>query len=239
MKIVLADVDAPTLQESALDLRARGADVMTVVLDVTDREGWAQAAREVPERMGPVQLLVNNAGVSTFGIAFDEISPELWDKVIAINLSGVYNGMHYFLPGMRDVGSGHIVNTASMAGLIGYPTLAPYCASKFAIVGLSEGLHAELAQSGIGISVLCPGRVRSRLRSTSRAVCGLPEADVPAPLGDGLEAVIDPDEVGRRVLDAVAANELYVITNPEFREAVTDRHMRLLQGFDHALAFTR
>src|SRR6266498_2252649 len=86
---------------------------MTVRLDVTDRNDWARVARDVPEGMGPVQLLVNNAGISTLGMRFDEITPELWDRVMEINLTGVY----YVLGGMRDVGGGHIVNTSSVAGL--------------------------------------------------------------------------------------------------------------------------
>jgi NAD(P)-dependent dehydrogenase (short-subunit alcohol dehydrogenase family) len=163
MKIVLSDIDGVALEQSAAELaKETGAEVMAVPLDVTDRDDWARAAREVPEALGPVQLLVNNAGVSTLGMRFDEVGPELWDRVISINLTGVYNGVHYFLDGMRVAGGGHIVNTSSMGGLMGFPTLSPYSASKFAVVGLSEALSGELAESGIGVSVLCPGGVRSR-----------------------------------------------------------------------------
>ena len=120
-------------------------------------------------------------GVSTFGVRFEDIGPELWDRVIAINLAGVYNGVHYFLAGMQAAGGGHIVNSSSMAGLLGVPMGGPYAASKFAIVGLSESLRAELVDSAIGVSVLCPGSVRTRLWRTSRAVRGLPDVDVPPP----------------------------------------------------------
>lgn len=240
MKIVLSDVDEVTLQQSAADLKETGADVMVVPLDVTDREGWARAARDVPVAMGPVQLLVNNAGVSTNGMPFAEIGPELWDRVLSINLTGVYNGVHYFLAGMRAAGGGHIVNTSSMGGLVGFPGLSPYAATKFGVVGLSESLRAELAPDGIGVSVLCPGGVRSRLWRTSRAVRGLPDTDTPPDdvSGQSANAAMLPEEVGRRVLDAVAANELYIITHPEMRDLITQSNDQLLRAFDRAAAFT-
>jgi NAD(P)-dependent dehydrogenase (short-subunit alcohol dehydrogenase family) len=179
-------------------------------------------------------------GVSTFGVRFEDIGPELWDRVIAINLAGVYNGVHYFLAGMQAAGGGHIVNSSSMAGLLGVPMGGPYAASKFAIVGLSESLRAELVDSAIGVSVLCPGSVRTRLWRTSRAVRGLPDVDVPPPELKGGSADphgMDPDEVGRRVVDAVVADEPYIMTHPEFRDSVTERHAALLRGFERAAAF--
>lgn len=172
MKVVLADIDEVVLQQSAADLIARGAEATAFPLDVTDRDGWARAREAVSSSVGPVQLLVNNAGVSTLGMRVEEIGPELWDRVIAINLTGVYNGVHYLLDGMRDAGGGHIVNMSSAAGLFGAALLAPYAATKFAVVGLLEVLQAELAEHGIGVSVVCPGGVRSRLWRTSRVVRG-------------------------------------------------------------------
>jgi NAD(P)-dependent dehydrogenase (short-subunit alcohol dehydrogenase family) len=241
MKIALADIDEVALGQAAAELKETGAEVITVPLDVTDREGWTRAAHDVPAAIGPVQLLVNNAGVSTNGMLFGEIGPDLWDRVISINLTGVYNGVHFFLDGMRAAGEGHIVNTSSMGGLIGFPGLSPYAATKFGVVGLSESLRAELDGDGIGVSVLCPGGVRSRLWRTSRAVRGLPDTDVPPDdmSGQSATAAMLPDEVGRRVLDAVAANEMYIITHPEMRDLITQRNDKLLHGFDRAAAFTQ
>jgi NAD(P)-dependent dehydrogenase (short-subunit alcohol dehydrogenase family) len=240
MKVVLSDIDERTLERSAADLKKVGAEVMAVPLDVTNRDDWARAARDVPAAMGPVQFLVNNAGVSTNGMAFDEISPQLWDRVVAINLTGVFNGMHYFLDGMVAAGGGHIVNTSSIGGLLGVPRLSPYCATKFAVVGLSESLRAELAEYGIGVSVLCPAGVRSRLWRTSRAVRGLPDTDVPPDdiSGQSASAQMLPDEVGLRVLDAVIADEPYILTHPEMRPGVAARHERLMRGFDRAAVFS-
>jgi NAD(P)-dependent dehydrogenase (short-subunit alcohol dehydrogenase family) len=240
MKVVLSDIDEAELRQSAAELTRSGASVMTLRLDVTDRADWQNAAERIPSAMGRVQLLVNNAGVSTLGMKFDEISPALWDRVIEINLTGVYNGVRYFLEGMRDAGGGHIVNTSSMGGLIGSPALAPYSAAKFGVVGLSESLRAELAEWGIGVSVLCPGGVRSRLWRTSRQVRGLPDADTPPLDVSGQSArpeAMDPYEVGRRVLDAVVADEFYIITHPEFRAAIEGHNEALLHGFDRAKAF--
>ena len=239
MKVVLADIDESALEDAAAELRAAGSEVLVLALDVTDREGWALAAERVPAELGPVRLLVNNAGVSTLGLGFDEVDPGMWDRVIGINLTGVYNGLHYFLDGMRAAGGGHIVNTSSMGGLLGSPKLAPYCAAKFAVVGLSEALRAEFAEFGIGVSVLCPGGVRSRLWRTSRAVRGLPDIETPPDdmSAQSATAAMGADEVGRRVLDAVVADEAYIITHPEFRDVVTQRHERMLQGFDRAAAF--
>jgi NAD(P)-dependent dehydrogenase (short-subunit alcohol dehydrogenase family) len=240
MKVVLSDIDESTLEEAAAELRSLGADVLAVPLNVTDREGWARAADRVRSAMGPVQLLVNNAGTSTSGMQFDEIGPEVWDQVIAINLTGVYNGVQTFLDDMRAAGSGHIVNTSSMAGLWGPPLLAPYCASKYAVVGLSESLRAELAEWDIGVSVLCPGGVRTRIWRTSRVVRGLPDVETPPDdvSGQSARSAMLPDEVGRRVIDGVQADELYILTHPEFRSMVVERHERLLRGFDRAEAFS-
>jgi NAD(P)-dependent dehydrogenase (short-subunit alcohol dehydrogenase family) len=241
MKIVLSDIDELELEKAAAELKEAGTDVMAIPLDVTDRDDWARAVERVTIEMGPVQVLVNNAGVSTLGMTFDEIGPDVWDRVVAINLTGVYNGIHHFLHGMRAAGGGHIVSTSSMGGLLPSPALVPYSATKAAVVALSEALRAELAEAGIGVSVLCPGGVRSRLWRTSRAVRGLPDTDAPPSDISGQSArpdAMDPYEVGRRVLDAVLADEPYIMTHPGMRPYVADRNERVMHGFDRAGEFT-
>jgi NAD(P)-dependent dehydrogenase (short-subunit alcohol dehydrogenase family) len=240
MTVVLSDIDEAELERAAADMRTAGASVMAVRLDVTSRADWARVADEVRAAAGPVQLLVNNAGVSTSGLRFDEIDPGLWDRVIDINLTGVYNGVQHFLGAMIEADSGHIVNTSSAGGVLGLSGLTPYCASKFAVVGLSEALRAEFAGTGIGVSVLCPGSVRSRLWRTSRAVRGLPDTDTPPAdiSGRSARAAMRPDEVGRRVMEAVTAGEFYIFTHPEMRQAVIERHERMLHGLDRAQSFT-
>lgn len=241
MKVALADIDKDALAEATTTLGRSGATVFAVPLDVTDRRAWQAAVDTVGAELGPIQVLANNAGVSTLGMSFEEISPEIWDKVVQINLNGVFNGVHYVLPQMQAAGSGHIVNTSSMGGLLGsVPKLSPYAATKFAVVGLSESLRVELAEENIGVSVLCPGGVRSRLWRTSRAIRGLPDTDVPPSDMSGQSAGphgMDPDEVGLRVLDAVRNNELYVITHPEMRPGVVARNERLMAGFNFGETF--
>jgi short-subunit dehydrogenase len=142
---------------------------------------------------------------------------------------------------MHTAGSGHIVNTSSAAGLGGVPKAGPYCATKFAIIGVSESLRAELAESGIGVSVLCPGSVRTRLWRTSRALRGLPDIDTPPPEllvgGSADPNGMDPYEVGQRVVAAVVANEPYIMTHPALRAFVAQRHDALLRGFERAAEF--
>ncbi|MFJ8754941.1 SDR family NAD(P)-dependent oxidoreductase [Streptomyces sp. NPDC102441] len=241
MKIAMADVDAEALEQAASDLEASGATVLAVPLDVTDPAGWAAAAEKVQAALGPVQLLCNNAGVSTLGLKFGQITPELWTKVVDTNVNGAFNGIRCFLEPMVAAGGGHIVNTASMGGLFGgIPDLTAYTATKFALVGLSESLRAELAVDGlVGVSVVCPGGVRSRLWRTSLRARGVADADaVPSSAGgqsaspDGM----DPYEVGLRTVDAVHNNELYVITHPEFRAAIVYRHDQLMAACDHGEA---
>jgi NAD(P)-dependent dehydrogenase (short-subunit alcohol dehydrogenase family) len=240
MKIAMADIDADTLAQSASDLEGSGATVLALSLDVTDRPGWEAAVEKAEATLGPVQVLCNNAGVSTLGLKFEAIPPEMWDRVVAINLTGVFNGIHTCLGSMQAAGGGHIVNTSSMGGLLGgVPNLSPYAATKFAVVGLTESLRAELADEGIGVTVVCPGGVRTRLWRTSRPLRGLPDTDVPPSDMSGQSAsptAMDPYEVGLRVLDAVRNNKLYVITHPEMRAGIEHRHDRLMAGFDYGEA---
>lgn len=237
MKVAMADVDVDTLTRAAADLSATGATVLALPLDVTDRAGWAIAAEQVRAALGPVQLLCNNAGVSALGIDIATMDPSFWDKVVAINLTGVFNGARTFAGGMRAAGGGHIVNTASLAGLsIRGKGSAAYAATKFAVVGLSESMRGDLAPD-VGVSVVCPGPVRSRLWRTSRRIRGLPDTDIPpaeSMMGSASPTGLDPMRLGRRIADAVRANEFYVITHADFRPALVQRHAELMAACDRA-----
>lgn len=238
MKVAMADVDGAALQVAADRLAATGATILPLVLDVTDRAGWVRAADAAEAELGPVRLLCNNAGVSAIGLKIEEIDPTVWDKVVEINLGGVFNGVHTFVGRLRAAGGGHIVNTASMAGLwASAPGVGAYAATKFAVVGLSEVLRAELAPDGIGVSVLCPGAVRSRLWRTSRRIRGLPDTETPPPeslKGSASPDGLDPRVVGRRVLEAVRAGDFYVLTHAEGRAGAARRHDEVMAAFDRA-----
>lgn len=229
MRVAIADIDRNRLDAVAGEFPG---EIEPVVLDVRDRAGWAAARETVEARFGPVAVLMNNAGIiNDSGEPIEkrglvDQSPESWDRMIDISLTGVYNGIHTFGPGMRDRGRGHIVNTASTQGVITARGVASYCAAKFGVVALSESLRDELAGNGVGVSVLCPGVVATRLSESSRAVAGQAPREMPIDYG------IKPHIVGTMVVNAIRANRLYVFTHGEYAKPVRERHERVMAGFD-------
>jgi len=244
--VMLADIEAAALQSAREEVRkysveegAEGdVEVGSVVVDVTDRESMADALETVKAAFGSVELLFNNAGVNAAG-ALDEISYEDWDWVLGVNLGGVINGVATFLPELKRHGSGaHMVNTASVGGLVGMRGLGVYNASKFAVVGLSEALRADMESYGVGVSVLCPGVVRTRLATSERnRPANLRGADQEAPEAQepSDEAVADfgtdPLDLAEQVRIAVEGDEFYICTHPEFREIIAERGAALAGAF--------
>lgn len=168
MKVMLADVETGALDKAVDALRGGGADVHGVVCDVADPSSVDRAAEASFRAFGNVHVVCNNAGVAAGG-GIDQISVDDWRWVIDVNLMGVLHGVRSFLPHIRAHGEGgHIVNTASMAGMNAGLGVSPYSATKFAVVSLSEGLSAQLAPLGIGVSVLCPSYVRTRIGESGR-----------------------------------------------------------------------
>jgi NAD(P)-dependent dehydrogenase (short-subunit alcohol dehydrogenase family) len=167
-KLHLVDIDQQRLEEVGRQIEALGADCKTHPLDCCDPKAMKQLAKTIYQLESRVDVLHNNAGVCYTG-PVEEISLDDWKWVIDINLWGVIHGVHAFVPKMiAQGGGGHIVNTASMAGLIGLPYVAPYCTSKFAVVGLSESMALELAVHGIHVSTICPGSVSTNVIKDSR-----------------------------------------------------------------------
>ena len=213
-KVALADLDAKALERARAELSAV-TQVEAHVLDVRDREAYARVADAVEARLGPVSLLFNNAGVAGHAPAL-KITYELWDWSTGINLHGVINGVQTFLPRMAERGQGgHIVNTASGAGLCAVGSGVLYHTAKFAVVGMSEALRGELAHVGIGVSVLCPGPVATGILERTRAMHpGRGAAiDRSGRMTNAIATGVPPDAVGRMVLDAVQANRLYIHTD--------------------------
>jgi NAD(P)-dependent dehydrogenase (short-subunit alcohol dehydrogenase family) len=226
-RIVLADVEVGFAREEAAKLPA-SADAQAVALDVRSLESW-QAVREVVERRtGTIDVLCNNAGVSTPFKPLVEVSPEEFERVMAINVTGVYNGIKTFAPAMIARGSGHIVNTSSMNGLAPFGSFAAYCASKFAVLGLSDSLREELAPTGVGVSTLFPGLTRSRMSESGLAG---PMAQDPERVAAIQANMMDPVWLGRAVVRAVEHNEAYIVTHPEYRDSQAARHDRILAAF--------
>ncbi|MHC2258193.1 NAD(P)-dependent dehydrogenase (short-subunit alcohol dehydrogenase family) [Bradyrhizobium embrapense] len=243
MKVMLADIETGALDKAVDALRAGGADVHGVVCDVADPASLDRAAEASFRAFGNVHVVCNNAGVAAGG-GIDPISVDDWRWVIDVNLMGVVHGVRSFLPHIRAHGEGgHIVNTASMAGMNAGLGVSPYSATKFAVVSLSEGLSAQLAPLGIGVSVLCPSYVRTRIGESGRnrpAQYGparqlapdSPAAALVAEIARRLEAGLDPASVAARVMRAIHDDQLYVFTHPGMRAEVEDRFAAILAAMD-------
>jgi NAD(P)-dependent dehydrogenase (short-subunit alcohol dehydrogenase family) len=245
MKVMLADIEADALAAAVDRLRGIGPEIRGVICDVADASSIKMAAQDTFEAFGKVHVLCNNAGVAG-GSGIDDISIDNWRWVIDINLMGVVYGIAAFLSHMRAHGEGgHIVNTASMAGMQSGLGFSPYAASKFAVVAMSEGLALELKPSGIGVTVLCPGFVRTRIGESGRnrptRYGPAPMLDPASPAGalaayiaERLQAGLEPSLVAERVLAAIAADQFYVFTHPEMRGEVDDRFAAIQAALDQA-----
>lgn len=240
MNVMLADINEEDLAAAVTELKERQIKAAGVRCDVTERKSVEQAAQETVDTFGKVHLVCNNAGVGAGG-AIGVVKPGDWDWTIAVNLMGVVYGMEAFLPHIRAHGEGgHYVNTASMAGMISVPGMEPYTASKYAVVGMSEGWAGQLAPENIGVSVLCPGFVKTRIHESSRArqeKYGPAETRDEDSASGAKELVlggIDPDRVGARVLEAVEAGELYIFTHPDMAPFFTDRAAKIEAAFARA-----
>lgn len=243
MKVMLADIEAGALDKAVDALRAGGADVRGVVCDVADPGSVDGAAQASFLAFGKVHVVCNNAGVAGGG-GIDQISVDDWRWVIDVNLMGVVHGIRSFLPHIRAHGEGgHIVNTASMAGMNAGLGVSPYSASKFAVVSLSEGLSAQLKPLGIGVSVLCPSYVRTRIGESGRnrpEQYGPPRQHAPdspaaaliAEIARRLEAGLDPSLVATQVLAAIRDDQFYIFTHPGMRAEVEDRFAAILAAMD-------
>lgn len=234
MALSLADRRSAELETTALALRARGADVLTRALDVTDSaamEDWAEASFA---HFGTVHLLVNNAGVGCVNSAWDTTLAD-YERVIGVNLFGVIHGVRAFVPRMLQKGeAGHLLNVASAAGLFTVPGLSAYCASKFAVVGYSEALFHDLRVRGtrIGVSLLCPSWVKTGLAMNEPATEEAPR-DAASDLALKLvtQAVnegIDATQVAHMALDAVEHDRFYVLTHDTTRAGFSVRSADLL-----------
>lgn len=243
MKLVLADVDFERMQAAARELHAEAASVLPIALDIRDRDGWTRAADAAEARFGCVHVLCNNAGIAPAYKPIEEMAPEDWDLMLQVNLTGTFNGVRTFVPRMKAHGqAAHIINVSSMSGLCGLPGLADYAAAKFGVVGLSDALRMELAPAGIGVSVVCPGAVKSLIWRTSRKVRGLSDITTPPQSSMGGSAsptARDPAWVGRRVLRALGEDEFYVFTHPERQQGVQERFAAIMAAFDATASYLR
>jgi NAD(P)-dependent dehydrogenase (short-subunit alcohol dehydrogenase family) len=241
MQVMLADIDTTGLADVADDLRSRGTKVDTARTDVAVGAEIEALAAATLESFGAVHVVCNNAGIGAGGMVagFDV---EVWKRVIDVDLWSVLHGMRVFLPILTEQGEGHVVNTASVAGLFAPPFMGPYDVSKAGVVAASEAAFHELAAfaPGVGISVLCPGWVRTNIadgvlreaeragRTEDAAMVGM----VADAMRGYLEAGMDPADVAAQVVDAVKARHFYVLTHPDSRAMVRKRMEAILEGND-------
>jgi NAD(P)-dependent dehydrogenase (short-subunit alcohol dehydrogenase family) len=232
-KLALVDRDAGGLDRAVAELGAMQATAIGLVCDVGDRAQFRAAAEQAEADLGPVHYVMNNAGVAVAG-PIEEVTPEVWDWMMRVNLMGVIHGIEIFVPRLKARGEGHIINTASMAGMRGLPMMGPYCATKAAVVSLSETLYAELKPLGIGVSVLCPGFVKTRLHVTSSESDPSRDASTAGGFSPFIDAGIPVEVVAERLAEAIAAGEFYVFTHPGYREIVEKRCAALHTAFESA-----
>lgn len=236
MRVVIADL-RPAAISDALASLAGGNRVHAIQLDVTNRPAMSAAADEAERVFGPVHLLCNNAGVGMLG-ALESMTYDDWDWCFAVNLGGVINGIQTFLPRMlTHRQGGHIVNTSSIGALSPGPGGAAYLSAKAAVIVLSECLKIELAEHGIGVTVLIPGPTRTEinrvreLRPERFQNTGLREVEERLAQHPLFEGGLDPQAVGALVLEAVSRNDLFALTHNEFKEGVAQRCEAILSSF--------
>jgi NAD(P)-dependent dehydrogenase (short-subunit alcohol dehydrogenase family) len=242
--VLLADLDGAEAEEVAGGIRGSGGEAEAVVVDVSDAAAVDRLAARTLERFGRVDVLCNNAGVSTFNLLRDQTLQD-WRWVFDVNLWGVVHGLQSFVPIMRSQGTpAHIVNTASIAGLLsGVSFIGPYSATKVAVVSISETLSQELAvdQSPIGVSVLCPSSVDTRVMESERGRPAEFGTEHRTEVAESVRLAIrasftgptglTPAEVAIRTLDAIRARRFWIITHPGERPVVEARFAEVLANF--------
>ena len=229
MNVVVADIRDDHLAEAAAELGAPER-VLALKLDVTDRAAYARAADAAEARFRRIHILCNNAGVAVIGPT--ELATYAdWDWVLGVNLGGTVNGIVTILPRMKRHGEGgHIVNTASMSGLVPHPGATIYGTSKGAVVAMIECMRAELEPHGIICSAFCPGAVQSNIaeagktRPAALAETGYAEADKRRQQNTNYFHLFrTKEEIGQRVLEGILNDELFILTHSEFRQGVAER----------------
>lgn len=235
-RLILADIDLPRVEAAATELRAGGADALGLKLNVADEADWARAG-ESAAGFGPVRVLFSNAGVGGGSGAFETYDTEVWRWAYAVNAHAHLYACRTFLGGMKALGQPcHLTITSSMVGLVPPPISVAYISSKFATLGIAMGLRNELADTEVGLSVLCPGMSATRIvETTARLRPGASEQGAAAQtaqnMGSVLASGMSPDRIGERVVQAIEAGEFYVFTHPEWKRLLEPQIAEMLAAF--------
>jgi len=224
MKVMLSDIDEDGLEEAARELERGGTEVGSVYCDVADLESVRQAAKATISHFGKVHLLANNAGVLVTGV-FGSIPVEDWRRAIDINLMSTIYGVETFLPLIREHGEGgHILNTASVGGHVGFAGVGPYSVTKFAVVGLTESLAGDLEGENIGVSMLCPGFTNTNIAENAE---GQGES-----VAEAVNRGMSADVVAQFTLEQIRQDALYIFTHPGTQGEVEERFPKISAAFE-------
>jgi NAD(P)-dependent dehydrogenase (short-subunit alcohol dehydrogenase family) len=234
--VAIADIRSESIEAALKSLPA--PRVMGLQVDVSSREAMTRAADQVEAKFGPVSLLFNNAGINLFQ-TIEESSYDDWDWVMGVNLHGPINGVITFVPRMIAAGKGgYVVNTASMAGFLSAGKPGIYNTTKFAVRGMSESLRASLAPHGIGVSVLCPGLVKSYIYASDdirpadlKAGAKPVDTENVKRLAEVHEFGMEPDVIAARVLDGMREDRFHIFSHPEFKDELRELFDEILQDF--------
>ena len=243
MKVVLADIEIPVLEEAVAELKELGFEAMGVYCDVSDLASVEEMKNQIEETFSNPKVVCLNAGVG-FGSPLSEATISDWEWVVGVNLWGIINGLHTFLPAIREMNEGHIVITASIAGHVSVPNLGPYSATKFAAVSIAETLRQELLteNSGVGVSCLCPGFVSTNIWNSER---NRPENLLNKSLDELTEEELlqreafmewissnakEPSEVAELVHQAILDDRFWIFTDGQHLEGIKSRHSSIVNG---------
>lgn len=246
MNVVMADIEASALKAAAGRVEAHGATALPVVTDVADAAAMDHLGEATRERFGAAHVVCLNAGVSAPTLPMEQLTTKDWQWTFDVNLWGVVHGLRVFLPGLKAQDEGSVVITASVAGLTSFPWLAPYNATKHAVVSIAETLHTELANAGSKVRAhcLCPGMVATNIGQSERnrpkalqneatgdqGFMGPSEADL-AQFADQFEQIAkQPPEVAELVLAAIVEERFWIETDPYYRDTIKARH-RAIETF--------
>lgn len=248
MDVAVADIQADAAEQVAAEVRATGRRAIAVATDVSSAESVEALASRTFAELGACHVLCNNAGVLVMG-GLETRTRKDWEWVLGVNLWGVINGVLAFVPRMlAQPGEKQIVNTGSTSGLIAAPGVGVYGTAKYGVVGLSEHLRRDLARHEIGVSVLCPGGVQTKILHSERnrpaelGTSKIERSDVALLTGGGPlhpDEMQPPEAIAAAVIEGIRANDAFIVTHAHYREKVEARHAELMRAFDKAEARRR
>ena len=233
MRVAVADIELETAERTAALLKQSGARAIAVRTDVSERKDVEALADRSERELGGVHVVCNNAGVFTGGDMLHASEAD-WQWCLGVNVMGVVHGSQIFAPRLVAQGVGHIVNTASVGAFLAEPSMSIYCTTKFAVAGFTEALRMHLARSHVGVSMLCPGPIRTNLANSERlrphgAARGASSSEILAPMiADGMS----PEQIGEIVLRGVRENADYIFTHALFRDLIEQKFARVRQAFE-------